>query len=425
MNEAFLHYLWKFRLFNTLDLKTTQGESLQILHPGEHNSNAGPDFFNARIRCGDTLLAGNVEVHLRSSDWKRHFHQHDKTYQNIVLHVVYEDDDPTISNQDEVFLTLELRHRISRRVEERYEDLQQMHPFVPCKSHWANVDEITKSTWLQRMLIERLETKCEAIQELLSQLEQNWEEAFYIMLARNFGFKINAVPFELLARHIPLQILAKNRANILQIEAMLFGVAGFLNETLSTEKYHADLRKEYQYQKQKHNFKEIDVTLWKFLRLRPANFPQVRLAQFANLIYRSAPVFGKVLNCRSAVEIKQLFVCSATLYWDTHYTFREPSTKRKKQMGEDAADNIIINTVAPFLFFYGKTRMQPSLQELAFDLLEQLPAENNAIVRNWETIGTKVKNAAQSQALLHLKKQYCDQRSCLQCSVGLKILKNI
>ena len=195
MNEAFLHYLWKFRLFNTHDLKTTQGESLQILHPGEHNSNAGPDFFNARIRCGDTLLAGNVEVHLRSSDWKKHFHQHDKAYQNIVLHVVYEDDDPTISTQDEVFLTLELRHLISKRVVERYEDLQQLQPFVPCKSHWESVDEITKSTWLQRMLIERLETKCEAIQELLTQTEQNWEEAFYIMLARNFGFKINSVPY--------------------------------------------------------------------------------------------------------------------------------------------------------------------------------------------------------------------------------------
>ncbi len=424
MNENLLQYVWKYRLFNNQDLKTTKGETVQIISVGEHNADAGPDFFNARIKCADTILAGNVEVHIKSSDWKKHFHQHDLTYQNIILHAVYEDDEPIKSSSGEEILTLVLKHRIPKIIMERYEDLQQLQPFVPCQQHWPKVDEFVREAWLRRLLVERLERKSNDINKLMEETRNNWEESFYITLARNFGFKINALPFELLVKNIPLKIFAKNQANLFQIEAILFGVAGFLNDHRIKEKYYTDLRREYDYQKQKYKFKEIDVTLWKFLRLRPANFPQLRLAQFANLIYRSVHLLSKITAQDNAKDIKQLFHCSATIFWDTHYTFSEESKKQKKQLGEDAINNIIINTVSPFLFVYGKASMQLKLQELALDLLEKLPPENNSVIRKWQAIKTVVKNAAQSQALLELKKNYCDAKLCLQCSVGLKILKD-
>ncbi len=424
MNENLLHYVWKYRLFSNHHLTTTQGETIEILSVGEHNPNAGPDFFNARIRCDKTILAGNIEVHTRSSDWRKHHHQKDKTYQNIILHVVYEDDEPILSTNHEALLTLVLKHRIPMIVLERYDDLQQLQPFIPCHQHWNTVDEFTKDRWLQRMVIERLETKCNTLELRLLETKNHWEEAFYITLAHNFGFKLNAIPFELTARQIPLTIFAKNKTNLFQIEAIIFGVAGFLNDDRISEKYYLDLRKEYEYQKQKYNFKEIDVTLWKFLRLRPANFPHVRLAQFANLIFRSGHLFSKIIESDNAQRMRQLFTCSATLFWDTHYTFQEKSNKRKKQLGDEAIKIIIINTVAPFLFLYGKTMMLPKLQDLALELLEELPPEKNSILAKWQALKTELKNAARSQGLMHLKKQYCDTKLCLQCSVGLKILKN-
>jgi hypothetical protein len=423
MNENLLQYVWKNRLFNNQDLKTTKGESLQVLNVGQHNKDAGPDFFNARIKCGETILAGNIEVHIKSSDWKKHFHHKDQNYQNIILHVVHEDDEPIETTVGEQVLTLVLKHRIPRIIFDRYDDLQQLHPFIPCEQHWDKADKLTRDLWLQRMLVERLEMKCLNISKLLEETTNNWESAFYITLARNFGFKINALPFELLVKNIPLSVFAKNKTNLFQIEAILFGVAGFLNDYRIKTKYYKDLRKEYAYQKQKYKFKEIDVTLWKFLRLRPANFPQVRLAQFANLIYRSVHLFSKLTEQDNAKDIKGLFDCSATLFWDTHYTFSDESVKQVKHLGNDAIENIIINTVGPFLFLYRKTKGIQSPQDLTFELLEQVPAENNTIIKKWAALGTKVENATKSQALLQLKKYYCDEKLCLQCGIGLKILK--
>ena len=423
MNENFLQYLWKYRLFNNHDLKTTQGESLQIIQVGEHNTNAGPDFFNARIQCGATILAGNIEVHKLSSEWLRHGHQRDKSYQNIILHVVYEDDERLQSASGEFFLTLELKHRISRVLVRKYDELLLPQPFIPCASHWPKVDGFIKDALVQRLLIERMEMKCEAIEALLLETCNNWEEAFYVTLARNFGFRINALPFEMLVRQLPLSVFAKNKANIFQTEAILFGVSGFLNNSKSNEKYYLDLCREYVYQKQKHKFQEIDVTLWKFLRLRPANFPQIRIAQFANLIYRSVHLFSKIIEDTKAQNLKSLFNCSATLFWDTHYTFNDESTKRKKNIGEDAVNNILINTVAPFLFLYGKRKFQPQHLDSALELLDSLPPENNMTIRKWEGLSTTIKNASYSQGLLQLKRVYCDEKKCLHCSVGLKILK--
>jgi hypothetical protein len=423
MNENLLQQVWKYRLFNNNELKTTSGEVIHVMNPGEHNSDSGPDFFNARIRCGQTILAGNIEVHIRSSDWRKHFHQDDGAYSNIILHVVYDDDAPLVGKAGEMVLTVELKHRIPLRVLERYEDLQQLQTFVPCQQHWPDVDTFHRDQWLQRMLVERLETKCGEVSKLLEEKRNNWAETFYILLARNFGFKINAVPFEMMARQVPYHVFSKNKTDLLQTEAVLFGVAGFLGHSKLRGKYYNELRKEYRYQKLKHKLEEIDPALWKFLRLRPANFPQVRIAQFAALIHSAVDLFGKLIEETRVEHIGKLLECHASRFWDTHYTFEEASTERSKHLGADAIEILLINTVIPFLFLYGKVHLQSHLEERALNLFEITAPEENAIIRKWNGLGTGAKNAGQTQALLHLKKNYCDKRRCLECSVGLKILK--
>lgn len=424
MNESFLHYVWRYRMYQNTDLKTTGGKPIRILRQGEYNADAGPDFFNARIYVEGTVLAGNIEVHLRSSDWNRHGHQNDTTYQNIILHVVYEDDSPVQSRHNEEVLTLELRHRIPKSLLNRYYDLMQMHLFVPCSTHWKRVDEFTKITWQQRLLVERLQRKCRRLENMLEENKNNWEETFYRALFTNFGFKVNALPFEMLARHIPMRLFDKHKNNLLQIEALLFGAAGFLEDDGKEEKYYNDLRREFIYLKEKYGIGIIDVSLWKMLRLRPANFPQVRIAQLANLIYRSAHIFSRILEQSEAEELRRIFNCNASVFWDTHYTFEEHSTRKKKHLGEEAMNSILINTVVPFLFLYGKTHLRYDMQDRAIELLEALKPETNTLVKGWQTLGATLRHAADSQALMELKKTYCEQHACLQCAVGLKILKN-
>lgn len=424
MNESFLHYLWRYRMYQSADLKTTGGKDIRILRQGEYNADAGPDFFNARIFVEGTILAGNIEVHLRSSDWQRHGHQHDTTYQNIILHVVYEDDRPVQSAMQEEVLTLELRHRIPKALVNRYYDLMQLHPFVPCSAHFNRVDLFTKTTWQQRLLVERLQRKCRKLEKSLDENKNDWEETFYISLFTNFGFKVNALPFEMLARHIPMRLFDKIKTNLLQIEALLFGVSGFLENPGIEEKYYTDLRREFIYLKEKYGIGIIDVSLWKMLRLRPANFPQVRIAQLANLIYRSAHMFSRILEHAEAAELRHIFDCNASVFWDTHYTFEEHSTRKKKHLGEEAMNIILINTVVPFLFLYGKSHMRYDMQDRAIELLESLKPETNTIIKGWLTLGAPLRHAADTQALMELKKTYCEQHACLQCAVGLKILKN-
>jgi hypothetical protein len=437
MNEFLLHYIWKYQLYNTSGLRTTSGEELRILKAGEHNTNAGPDFFNARIKCNDLVLAGNIEVHLNSSDWKKHEHQRDKAYQNVILHIVYHDDAPVISTAKERILTLELRNRIPRIVIERYEDLQQLQAFIPCQQHWPSVDKFTRDTWMHRLLIERLEQKCDALQTLLDESAGDWEYAFYIALARNFGFKINAVPFELVARAIPPGVIAKNRPSRAKLEALLFGVAGYLQDHRIRNKYYKDLRAEFQYQKEKYNLQIIDISLWKMLRLRPANFPQLRLAQFAALLHKGANIPGNIIEKKDISEIKLMFQAEIAQFWDSHYSFRNAGADKQghakaasravsasqKHLGDDAIENIMINTIAPFLFLYGRNRFRQDLQDFALELFEAVSPEKNKVISGFEALGTEIKSAAETQALLQLKKHYCDARRCLECAIGLKILK--
>jgi hypothetical protein len=422
MRESFLHFLWRWRRFDAQNLTTTDGQALEIQHPGEWNDHAGPDFFNARLRIGDTTWAGNVEMHLRASEWLAHRHSDDAAYDNVVLHVVFEDDQPIARASGERIPCLELKGRIPAKILENYQRLEHERAWIPCQSFFKNIPDIVRLNWLDRLLVERLEQKTAAVAEMLAATENHWEEAFYRLLARNFGLKVNAEPFEALARSLPLLTLAKHKNDLKQVEALLFGQAGFLEETFKDE-WPKALAQEYKFLKHKYNLAPMAASQWKFLRLRPANFPTVRLAQFAALVHQSAHLFSKILEAKNLRELENLFDVQPGDYWLTHFQFDKPSVKRPKHLGRDFVHLLIINAIAPFLFHYGKTREQEEFQKRALRLLEELPPEANAIVDGWADLGVSAKNAYQTQALIHLKTRYCDAKRCLECAIGNAILK--
>ncbi|MCC8409859.1 DUF2851 family protein [Mucilaginibacter sp. UR6-1] len=424
ITEDFLHYVWKFRLFDRAELKTVEGDEIEIYSAGMHNKHAGPDFHNARLRIGETTWAGNVELHLSSADWQRHGHTNDKAYDNVILHVVYRDDAPVTLPNGRRLPTLELHNRISPDLYNRYHRLIfGERQFIPCEANITVVDSLTMSNWLSRILVERLEKRSEAVLNTLETNRGDWEETFYQFLAANFGFKTNALPFELLARSLPQITLAKHKNNPLQIEALVFGQAGFLDGDV-TDDYPQKLKTEYQYLKHKHGLKPIDNHLWKFMRMRPQNFPTIRLAQFAGLIMQSNHLLSKILEISEVEILRGLFdSISIHPYWENHYRFDAESKPSPKNLGRASANILLLNTVALFLFTYGKQHKQQYHINRALKLLESLPAETNNITADFVNLGLKIKTAFESQALLELKNNYCDYKKCLDCSVGNKILK--
>lgn len=424
MTEELLHHLWKFRLFNQTKLATTKGELIEIVKVGEHNHHAGPDFFNSKIKIEDTLWAGNVEVHIRASDWNRHTHQHDKSYNNIILHVVYEADQPIYRTSGELIPTLELKHRIDPVYYKNYQQFKLSKDWIPCEKQIQQVPAIVMHTALNRLLIERLEEKYNDIIETLHLNKMNWEETFYQLLAKNFGFKTNAVPFELLAKSIPSIVLGKHKSSLLQLEALLFGQAGFLEQHFR-DKYPLQLQNEYAFLKRKFRLTSVDNHLWKFLRLRPVNFPTIRIAQFAQLIYQSTHLFSRVIAAEELIQLKQLLETNVSNYWNTHYVFEKSGAGKNKKLGEDSIHNIIMNTIVPFLFVYGKSKDHESYIERALHFLEELDGEKNAIINAWSTLQVSVDSAAETQSLLQLKNKYCDYKRCLQCPIGNYLLKKV
>ncbi len=424
MNEAFLHHLWKFKLFNQFHLATTEGETIEVIKAGQHNTDAGPDFFNSKLKIGKTLWAGNVEVHLKSSDWKKHNHSSDAAYSNVILHVVYDHDEDIFTKEKTKIITLELKDRFNPKLFQNYLNLVESNRWIPCANHIRKVDEFTITNWLDRMIIERLENKTNSIFESLKQNKNNWEETFYHHLARNFGFKTNSLPFEMLAKSLPLAVLAKHKDHLNQLEALLFGQAGMLEQKFKDE-YAIGLKKEYTFLQKKFSLRPIESSQWKFLRLRPSNFPTIRIAQFAQLVHKSSNLFSKILETEKIKTLKSFFEASASDYWQSHYIFDKHSTQKEKTLGDDAMLIILINTVVPFVFAYGKYRQQENLQERAIKILEELPAEKNAIIAKWSALGITSINANRTQSLLQLKNEYCSEKKCLLCSVGNKIINSI
>ena len=421
--EDFLHYVWKFRLFDNKDLTTTTGDALEVFSAGLHNTDSGPDFHNARLKIGDTTWAGNVELHLSSSDWQKHNHNTDNAYANVILHVVYRDDETLVLPDGRRVPTLELKDRIPAELYSRYHTLIfGERTIIPCEASIKTVDDFTLRTWFTRVLIERLEKRAETISATLQTNRGDWEETFYQNLAANFGFKINAAPFELLARSLPQNILAKHK-NPLQVEALIFGQAGFLNVDFE-DVYPQSLKKEYEFLRKKFNLTPIENHLWKFMRLRPANFPTIRLAQFAALIVNSNHLLSKVLDTRDISGLRALFTnINVNPYWEDHFRFDKASKPSSKNLGAASIDILLLNTIVLFLFSYGKHHGQQHFIDRALKILENLPGEQNNIVADFESLGIKTTSAFETQALLELKNYYCNYKKCLQCSVGNKILK--
>lgn len=423
MNEKLLHFIWKFSLFNHAELLTTEGEKVEIIRPGIHNTDAGADFQNAKIRIGKTLWAGAIELHVNSEDWFLHRHQKDKAYDNVILHVVYEAQESIASRQNgELIPTLELKGLINPLTLGRYEELSKKKTWIPCEKFFASVDEFTIKNFLERLLIERLENKVEHIYNLLQDSENDWENVMFQMLAKYFGAGINKEPFNLLAKSLPVKIWAKHRNNRLQIEALVFGQAGFLEEK-ADDSYPNELRKEYNYLKRLHNLHPLQKHLWKFLRLRPSNFPTIRLAQLAALMGKEVKIFSGILKARNLKTISSFLDVEVSDYWKQHYVFDRPSKRVNSHIGSSMKNTLLINSISPVLFAYGKYKGDERFCDKAINLLEIADAESNSIISTWKKHGQVPANAYESQALLQLKNEYCDNFRCLGCAVGARILR--
>lgn len=421
MKEEFLHYLWKYKLYCRDNLKTYAGESVEIINHGTHNFDSGPDFFNAQVKIDNTIWVGNIEVHISSSDWYAHNHNTNKAYDNVILQVVLNHDKEVLRTNGQIIPTLELN--FDNDLYLNYKTLIENDKWIPCQDNIQELDPFKISTWLEKLCIERLEQKSSGIQEILQKVNNSWETAFYYLLARNFGFKLNSDPFEMLSKSLPLNYLAKHKDNLFQVEALLFGQAGFLEENHGDE-YYLKLRKEYQFLKSKFQLKSIENHLWKFLRTRPGNFPTIRIAQFAQLIYKSTSLFSKIIKIKNLDDYYDLLNSKTSEYWNTHYTFNKESEFKLKSLGKSAIDIILINTIVPFLFVYGRAKGQFEFQEKAINLLENIKAEKNTIISHWGDMNIKAKNAFDTQALIQLKNNYCNQKKCLNCLIGNDIINS-
>ena len=419
MRESILHYVWQHKLFTAQQLVTTEGEPVDVIDVGKHNTDAGPDFFNAKIRIGETLWAGNVEIHTRSTDWHRHSHHSDKAYNSVILHVVSEVDGEIFRADGAKIPQLVLVY--PKHIAENYDRLITEQKWIACEDKIAAVPGIVIESWKNALLTERLEQKMQAITTLLTESNQHWEEAFYITLARNFGFGTNSQAFESLAKSVPLSVLGKHKDQLLQLEAVLFGQAGLLTDE-ATDEYAARLKQEYSFMKAKFGLQPINASQWKLLRLRPDNFPHVRIAQFASLIHTSSKLFSKIVDQPEMEYLRSIFVCEPSDYWKRHYLFSHESPVRDKKLGTQSINVLLINTVVPFLFCYAQQKNNQTLKDKALQLLEQLPSERNAIITAWQKLGINSASAYDSQALLQLKKQYCDDKKCLRCRIGHKVL---
>ena len=416
MKEEFLYYIWENRLTDKY-LKTEEGEALEVVTSGYRNTDSGPDFLEARIQIGDKLWAGLVESLVKSSDWNRHGHQTDKAYKNVILHVVYEND----AKVNDI-PTLELKGHFDEALFNNYQRFILSKGWTPCEKSIAQVPVFTRLSWLDRMAVERLESKSKAVTKILNANQFDWEDALYKLLMCYFGLKVNNEAFEYLSNILPFKTLLKHADNLLQVEAMLFGCAGFLEEDF-TEEYPLLLKREFAVMKAKFNLLAMPSERWRFMRMRPSNFPTIRLAQMAQLIYKNGCLFSKIREAKNGDEVKALFDVKASEYWETHWRFGVPTESTPKHLGDATADILMINAVAPLLFCYGKLHKDESVCETAIQFLEETEAEGNVIIRHFAQCGIKADNAMQTQALLHLYNTYCKRKRCLECRIGNVLMK--
>ena len=428
--EQLLHYVWKHKLFPLTALCTTSGKPVEVIDPGLHNRNAGPDFFNAKVKIDGTLWVGNVEIHDKASDWYVHRHDKDERYDNVVLHVCGCVDTEAKNSKGEALTQMALD--IPDKVMKNYRELLSVDQYPPCYQIIPSLTRLTVHAWMNALQTERLEQKTNAIEDRVRRCNGDWENAYFVTLARNFGFGVNGEAFEEWAFHIPLQAVGHHRDDILQIEAIFMGQAGLLELNTIPERYQKDalndgyfakLRNEYKYLAHKFNLTPMDYRQWRFLRLRPQNFPHIRISQLAHLYYQRKAGLSQLVEAASVEDAKKVLATAVTPYWETHYTFGSTSVRNDKNLSPFSLNLLCINTVVPILFAYGRHRGEEKYCDRAFDFLEQLRPENNYIIRLWQQSGLVVDNAGDSQALIQLKKEYCDKKECLRCRFGYEYLK--
>jgi hypothetical protein len=421
--EDLLSYLWQTRKFSHPAF-TTDGHSVEIIHPGSLNNDSGPDFFGARLKIGNTIWAGNVEIHVKSSDWLKHGHHNNPAYDSVIMHVVYEHD-ADIVRQSQIIPVLEMKKFISQNLIDSYYALLASPSWIPCNNNLKDIGTISIRPWLSSLCEERLTRKTIQIRDLFASNAMNWEESFYQWLASCMGFNLNNNAFLMLARSIPFKTLMKHRNNKLQLESLLFGQSGLLLQTANDE-YATRLKKEYLFLSGKYSLTPLQPTVWKFMRTRPGNFPTIRIAQFADVLSRTNSILGEILGKACLKDIRTMLTAEVSPYWHRHYHFGKPFEKpHSNVLGKQGIDNLIINAVVPFIYLYGKFHDNQVHWQKALQILKQLEPENNIIIRNWKGLNIGADNASESQALIELYKMYCLPKRCLACSIGATLLPDI
>lgn len=424
MKEEFLHYLWKYSLYDQESLVDNNGNRITVVHPGQYNRDAGPDFFNSRISIDGTEWAGNVEIHTCSSHFDNHGHNADPAFNNVILHVVAKKDKDVFNSRGEEILTVELN--FDEVLYEKYTNLLNNPLVIACQDEIRQLDSFLIQQWLQSLLIERLEEKSESILKIYYETGNDWEETFYRLLSRYFGFRVNTEPFEMLATALPFRIIRKHADNRFQIEALLFGTAGMLKAGLFKEAiaddYYLELIREYKVLSSKYSLQPLYGWIWKFSRLRPVNFPTIRISQLAAMLSVAGGLFSKTLEAVDINEFKKLFEASASDYWNDHYVFGKKSKKISKITGTQATDIFLINAVLPALFVYGKSRDIGEISERVITFMDDIHAEENTIIDEWKSAGIDAESAFYSQALIQLRNNYCKKRRCLECRIGDKLI---
>jgi hypothetical protein len=423
INEDFLYYIWQNRLLLKSDLRLTNGDQLEILHPGYRNFESGPDYFNARLRIDNMIWAGNVEIHTKSSDWYKHHHTGDLSYDNIILHAVQTEDVVIRRMDGSPIPTLVMNGCYPQQyVEQHAALLQSNSPFIPCSRQLHHIPSVKRAMVLDRMLTERLETRFNDLEEIYLQCGKSWPEAFYRILARAFGFKINAIPFELLVKSLPYEMLMRHRQQPEDLEAFLYGQAGLLPPQPS-DPYAERLKRQYRFFRHKYHLQPLSPHLWKFGGLRPVNFPTLRISQFAQLHNNHEYLLDRIISSIELIDLVTLLDINASDYWYQHYRFGVSSESYAKKLGKDAIHTLIINAIIPFLFFYGRKQQIPILCDKAIYWMEKCPPENNRIIRMFQDAGWYAGNSGQTQGQLHLKKNYCDYKKCVNCGIGQQLLQ--
>ncbi|UFH56529.1 DUF2851 family protein [Spirosoma sp. KNUC1025] len=428
MPESFLYFIWQYQYFTTTGLTTTDGETVQVLHPGFRNHNAGPDFTNARLLINDVEWVGTVEMHTYTSDWLTHRHQYDRAYDNVILHVVWQDDRSKNSRRGErtngtALPTLEVNSVISPALLDRYAELNHSPEWIPCAGRFREVPPLKITSMLDKAMLQRLERKAANVLDVVVQTNGDWEETAYRLLAVTMGFKINADPMAQLSRTVPLKAILKHRDVLVQVEAMLFGTAGLLDDEV--DEYVTTLLREYRFLAAKYGLTNNRMAAheWKWGRLRPANFPTLRLAQLARLVTQHASLFSLFVGTSDVDRLLKALQITPASYWQTHYRFGKATEQASSSLGLTSALAIVVNTVVPLLAAYAHHRGQPAYIDRAIRLLERLPAEKNHLTERWETLGLGVQTAFDSQAAIELYNEFCFPKKCLNCQIGAALMK--